>query len=172
MRSTATLALVLLALAGTAQAHVTVDPKAAPAGGFQVVRFRVGHGCHDTATTTGLSIQLPPGVAAVRPQPKAGWTLTIDRSSPRNVTAVTWRGQLPPDQFDEFAIYLRLPATAETLYFPTAQSCGDELESWTEIPSPGQDSHALRRPAPALQLTPAGSPASQPSPSPDDGHHH
>jgi len=163
MRSAA-LALSLLALASAAQAHVTADPKAAPAGGFQVARFRVGHGCHDTAATTRLRIEMPPGLATARPQPKPGWALVIDHGAGGAVTAVTWSGKLPADQFDEFAVYLRLPATAGALYFPTVQTCGRDEEQWTEVPDPGEDGHALRHPAPALQITPAGAP--------DDSHHH
>lgn len=155
-----------LALAGAAQAHVTADPGEATLGSYQAVRFRVGHGCNDRAATTALRIEIPDAVPSARPQPKAGWTLAIERAAddPSKVTAITWRGVLPPDQFDEFAVMLHLPATAGTLYFPAVQTCGDQETQWTEFPDAGETAHMLSRPAPALRLIPAAAPA--------EGHHH
>jgi uncharacterized protein YcnI len=144
-------------LASAAQAHVSADPREAAAGGYQAVRFRVGHGCHETAATTALRIQMPPGLQAARPQPKPGWTLSIEHGPGGAVTAVVWRGLLPADQFDEFAVLMHLPDAAGPLYFPTTQTCGAETEQWTQIPSPDGGPRPSR-PAPALRLTPASPP--------------
>ena len=160
-RAAAGLALALIATA--TQAHVTAEPREAPPASTQVVRFRVGHGCHETSATTALRIELPPGIATARGQPKAGWTLSTDHAADGSVTAMTWTGRLPGGQFDEFALLLRTPASAATLYFPVVQTCGPEEEQWTEIPDEGEDGHGLRHPAPALHITPAGPP--------ETGHH-
>jgi uncharacterized protein YcnI len=150
------LAAVLLA-APPALAHVAADPGEAPAGGYQAVRFRVGHGCSETATTTALRIEIPPGVPSVRAQPKAGWSLAFERRDGQ-VVAVTWAGALPPDQFDEFALFFRLPDAPGVLSFPAIQTCGGETARWT-----GRDA---RHPAPTLRLV------APPEASPQGGHQH
>jgi uncharacterized protein YcnI len=152
--------------AGAASAHVAADPSTVAAGGYQAVKFRVGHACSDAATTTALRIEVPEGVLSARAQPKPGWSLSLERSpdATRRVTAVTWRGALPPDQFDEFALFLHLPDTAGVLYFPAVQTCGSAQTRWTDVPEPGSTGR-LDHPAPSLRLTPA-------TPAPDAGHHH
>ena len=139
----------LLALPGAAGAHIVADPGRAEAGAYQAVVFRVGHGCGEAATTA-LRIEIPTEMASARPQPKPGWTLEIERRDGK-VSAVTWRGDLPADQFDEFAMLFKLPDQPATLYFPTVQSCGADESQWTEIPSAGE---RASHPAPALVVTP------------------
>ncbi|THD60442.1 YcnI family protein [Phenylobacterium sp.] len=154
-------AAILAASAVQAQAHVTAEPREAAAGATQEVRFRVGHGCHDTAATTALRVEMPPGLASARPQPKPGWTLAIAHRPDGTAGAITWTGSLPGDQFDDFAVLVRLPATEGPIYFPAVQTCGAEEERWTDIPAAGAG--APSHPAPSLRLGPAA---------PDGGHHH
>ena len=142
-------AALVAALPSTAAGHVAADPGRASAGAYQAVVFRVGHGCGEAATTA-LRIEIPTEMASARPQPKPGWTLEIERQDGK-VTAVTWRGELPDDQFDEFAMLFKLPDQPATLYFPTVQSCGADESQWTEIPSAGE---RASHPAPALVVTP------------------
>jgi uncharacterized protein YcnI len=155
-----------LAAAPVAQAHVSADPAQAQAGGYQVVRFRIGHGCSESQATTALRIEIPPGIAAARPQPKPGWRLSVEhRDGPTGpVSAVVWTGRLPADQFDEFAVMLHLPEAPGALYFPAVQTCGAAQAQWTEVPDPAETGR-LDHPAPTLRLTPA-------SGAPDGGHHH
>ena len=150
------LAAAALVCATPALAHVSVDPGEAKAGAYQVLRFRVGHGC-GTAATTALRIETPQSLASARPQPKPGWTLTIEKDGER-VSALVWRGVLPADQFDDFAILAKLPAEPGVLYFPTVQTCGADEAQWTQIPDPGEN--GLSHPAPALRVLPA-SPSSE-----------
>ena len=146
------LASAALVCATPALAHVSVDPGDAKAGAYQVLRFRVGHGCGNSATTA-LRIETPQALASARPQPKPGWSLTIEKDGER-VSALVWRGELPVDQFDEFAILAKLPAEPGVLYFPTVQTCGADDAQWTQIPDPGEA--GLTHPAPALRVLPAG----------------
>jgi periplasmic copper chaperone A len=157
------LALALAGAVSAAQAHVSAEPREAPARSMQVVRFRVGHGCHETAATTALRIEMPAGLGSARPQPKPGWSLSIEHGAAGAVTAIAWKGRLAGDQFDEFAVLVRLPAAPGVVYFPAVQSCGAEEEHWTEIPAPDTEAHTLTHPAPSVRLTAAA---------PDDGHHH
>jgi len=162
------LAAALAAGAGGACAHIVADPDQGPAGTYQAVRLRVGHGCGEAATTA-LRVELPETLALARPQPKPGWRLEIETAPgagevPPRVAAVTWRGELPAGQFDEFALLLKLPAEPTTLYLPTVQTCGADEAQWTELPDPGESAHDLSRPAPSLRVLPA--------PADGDSHHH
>ena len=143
-------ALVIAAAPLAAHAHVAASPTAAPAGSYAAVAFRVGHGCGAGAATTALRIELPEGLGSARPQPKTGWTLAIERDGDR-VTAVTWTGVLPDEQFDDFSLLLNLPKAPGVLYFPALQSCGDAQSQWIEIP--GAPGESLSRPAPVLRVT-------------------
>jgi len=158
--------LALLLAPAPLAAHVVAQPREAVVGSYQVVRFQVGHGCK-AAATTAVRIEIPPQVLSAHPQPKAGWTLTIERAPdhPSPVTAITWSGLLPTDQFEEFAVQFKLPTTPGTLYFPAVQSCGPIEAQWTGVPDSDDPPGALEAPAPALRLLPAPG-------SPDSGHHH
>jgi uncharacterized protein YcnI len=145
-------AALLLTCAAPAMAHISAEPRQAPAGAYQVVAFRVGHGC-GKAATTALRIELPAGLASARPQPKPGWTLKIERDGDRP-TAIVWTGELPADQFDEFAILTKLPDQAGPLYFPAFQTCGADEAPWNQVPDPGDAPGSLDHPAPSLLVTP------------------
>jgi periplasmic copper chaperone A len=149
-----------------AAAHVTLEAQQAPAHSYFKAVFRVPHGCA-ASPTVRLRIRMPEGVTAVKPQPKPGWkldTTRIDVVPPADdghggkitekVSEVTWsEGRLPDQQFDEFAILMRLPdSSGETLYFPVIQECEKGVSRWIEIPAAGKA--AGREPAPALRLTP------------------
>jgi uncharacterized protein YcnI len=163
MKTGLILALAAASTAGAANAHVSAEPAEAAAGSFQVVRFRVGHGCHETAATTALRIEVPAGLGSARPQPKPGWALSIEHDPAGAVKAVQWTGRLPGDQFDEFAVLVKLPADQASISFPAVQTCGNEAERWTETQDPAQPGRKLSHPAPSVRLTPAA---------PDSGHHH
>ena len=150
-------------LTGAALAHVSLaDPKAAP-GAYYTSFFRVGHGCAGSATTA-LRIEIPEGIVMARPQPKPGWTVSIEHvplATPamgeggkpvtERVSAIVWRGgPLPDAQWDQFGFMAKLPATPGKLYFPTVQTCESGEARWTETAAaPGQP---LSHPAPVLDV--------------------
>lgn len=151
----------LVAAAAPAFAHVTVAQSAAAAGSHSVVTFRIGHGCADSPTTA-LRIEIPQSVTGANPQPKPGWTLTIDHTG-KQASAITWSGgSLPADEFDEFSVMMKLPAQAGAIAFPATQTCVKSVEHWSE---PKGSQH----PVPTLTLTPAEMPDSMPGM--DMGHH-
>lgn len=171
-------ALALLAQTGAA-AHVTLaEPEAAP-NAYYVGAFRVSHGCGDSPTVA-FRVELPEGVSMARPQPKPGWTVEIEREAlpapvrsehgeiSERVSAVTWRGQLPADQFDEFALLMRLPNRAGPLYFRAMQTCESGGRAWADVAAAGQSSRDLLNPAPVLTIrAPAPAPVADPH-----AHHH
>jgi len=154
-------------LAGSVQAHVVMAPAEAMAGSYYAGEFRISHGCQDAATTS-VRIEVPESVLAARPRAKPGWTIEIERASLATptvsegreqrdrVAAITWRGNLPADQFDGFGVILKLPkALSGPLYLPVRQTCGAETVAWIEIPAAGQSWDALKHPAPVLTVEPS-----------------
>ena len=157
-----------LSLASPAAAHVVFSETQAQAGGYYTGFLRVTHGCGDSPTVS-FQVTIPDGVISARPQPKAGWTLRIDKaplaqpitgeggsSIKERVTAITWTGRLPADQFDEFGLSLKLPAAAGPLYFPAVQRCEKGENAWTTIPSSPEHWHHVPNPAPILILSAPG----------------
>ncbi|MBM3508207.1 MAG: YcnI family protein [Alphaproteobacteria bacterium] len=161
----APVAAATLLAALPASAHMAVEPAQAAANTTIAVGFRVGHGC-GTSPTTALKVRIPDGVTNARPQPKAGWTLTVVRGGPATpaaaadeaalpaVTEVHWTGGTLPNEFyDTFFIRMRLPNRPETtLYFPVVQECQGGVHRWIDVPQPGQPEPA--EPTPGLRLTP------------------
>jgi periplasmic copper chaperone A len=158
----AAVVLATACLARPAAAHVVLSQPAAPAGSYYTAYLRVGHGCAGSATTA-LRVEIPPELPVVRPQPKPGWTLTIEhaplaqpiqnegRTVTERVSAITWTGgPLPDPEWDEFGISAKLPSRTGPLYLPALQTCERGEERWVDRPVPGQ--HAAR-PAPVVTLT-------------------
>ncbi|MDP2125449.1 MAG: YcnI family protein, partial [Parvibaculum sp.] len=103
MRKTALAFGLAVSFAAPAFAHVTLDKSEAVAGSYYKATFRVPHGC-DGAATTRISIRVPEGVIAVKPQPKPGWVETTriakyagayenhGKTLTEGVVEVTWEG--------------------------------------------------------------------------------
>jgi uncharacterized protein YcnI len=161
----ASLASLVCALPA-AHAHVTLEQATAPAGSYQKLTFRIGHGC-DGAATRGLTVTLPENVIGAKPMPKAGWKITtVDgklsvpvESHGRAITSavreVSWvGGPLPDAYYDEFVMQVKLPDEPGKLYFRVVQQCGKVNVAWDEMP--GDTSVKLKAPAPMLEVLPAG----------------
>lgn len=163
-----------------ASAHVVLTVRSAPVGAFYTGAFHVGHGCGGSATTA-LRVEIPAAIADAKPQPKPGWTLEIEReplATPvdgeggervaTRTRAITWRGKLPNDEFDEFGLAARLPAEPGVLVFPVVQTCEHGETRWTEPPaSAGQPRPS--HPAPTLTVTPTAAAPAAAAPKADDG---
>lgn len=147
-------------------AHVELETEQTPANESYKAVLRVGHGC-DGKPTTALRVQIPEGVIAVKPMPKAGWALdTVKDKYERpydyygselteGVRQIAWTGgELRDDFYDEFVFVGQLtdfePGTV--LHFPTVQECPGGVHRWIEIPAAGQDPEELEGPAPQLTI--------------------
>lgn len=116
------MAAALLA-AASAHAHVSLEQGTMPAGSYQKLVFRVGHGCSGSATMA-VSIRLPEGFSAMRPMPKNGWNIE------RTPDSLTWRGgPLPDDFYDEFVMFGKMPAAGSHV-FKIVQSCQAGSANW------------------------------------------
>ena len=154
MRKFILIAALVAAAPVPSLAHVVAAPGEAKTGSYSAIAFRVGHACGAGDATLKLRVEIPDDVASARPQPKPGWTIDIKKDGDR-VTAVTWTGRLPDDQFDDFALLMKLPPQAGSLVFPVIQSCEKGESQWTEIPDPERPDEKLTRPAPTVRLIPA-----------------
>lgn len=165
-------AAALLSCGVGASAHVTLERSTVvPDTTYRGV-LQVNHGCRGAATTA-ISVTIPEGVIGVRPVPKPGWKLTIDRAAYKKPyklygetltegpRALTWSGgTLPDDEYDEFTFVARVTGdyvSGATLYFPVVQSCGATVSRWVEEPAPGQEPARLSSPAPAVHVIAAAS---------------
>ena len=163
-------AVAMLALAGPASAHVTVDAPGATKGGYAVLTFRVPNE-ETSAHTTGVRISLPAStpIASVSVQPHAGWTFTTKTSKlaqpirtddgevTEAVTEIDWTADsasagIGPGEFDEFRISAGPLPDTDTLTLPVVQSYSDgSVVRWIETPAPGTDTEP-EHPAPTLRL--------------------
>lgn len=163
----ATGALALLASAAPAAAHVTVNPREVPKGGFTKLAFRVPNERPDSGTVS-LEVSFPPEhpfrSLSVRPQP--GWTFTVeklklDKPIEREgedpvtevVSKITWSGGLiNPGEFNEFEVSGGpMPEKADQLVFKAVQTyASGEVVRWIEEPTAGAEEP--EHPAPVLKL--------------------
>jgi uncharacterized protein YcnI len=157
----------LVMLIPPALAHVTLEKSEAKPGAPYKAVFKVPHGCEGSATVK-ISVAIPEGVIAVKPMPKPGWQIEIEKGTyaasygfyhgaklAEGAKRITWSGgPLPDDYYDEFVLstFIAKELTPGTLYFPVDQSCETGRIAWSEIPAAGQSSHDLKAPAPGLVL--------------------
>lgn len=160
------MAAAAVLISTSAFAHASITPSTAPNGATVKVEITIPHGC-DGAPTDKLTVVVPEGFVAAKPQVKAGWQITIDTADyarsyemhgkpvTSGAVAVTWAGgSVPDDQFDEFV--LQGTVSVETpLSFVTTQYCGTASVVWDELAAEGQNPHALKHPAPVLTVTAA-----------------
>lgn len=166
-RATAALtALVALATASVASAHVTLQPDSAAAGDFTVLSVRVPNES-DTESTTKVAVQLPPGFAYVSYEPVPGWTTQVRTEKlaepvesefgpiTEEIREVTWTGkgqagQIKPGQFVDFPISTQIPGEdGDTLTFKALQTYSDgEVVRWIGAPD-------SEKPAPQVAVTAA-----------------
>jgi uncharacterized protein len=168
----AAVAVAFLAVATDASAHVTVNPKQAPAEAFTVLAVRVPNE-RDSASTVKVEVQMPPGVVGVSYEPTPGWSTKVvkarldqpvqtpDGPITEAVSTVTWTGdgsdagKIGPGQFRDFPISLQIPGRpGDVLTFKALQTYSNgEVVRW--IGSPSSD-----EPAPTVTVTATTSQAS------------
>lgn len=154
-----------LLTAGPAHAHVTLQPKEAPADSFVRLNVRVPNE-RDNARTEKVRVQFPPGVLALSYEPVDGWDIEVTKrkldqpaelhGEPVNeeVGEVSFTAQdgeaIRPGQFRDFGLSLRTPAKPNsTLTFKALQTYSNgEVVRWIGPPD-------SEEPAAQVQLIPA-----------------
>jgi periplasmic copper chaperone A len=164
--------LIIIATLATssASAHVTLESRQATIGSSYKAVFEVPHGCAGSATIK-IRVQIPEGVIAAKPMPKAGWNVEVIKGKyatdydyhgaklSEGVKEVVWSGgKLPDDNYDEFVISTFLTGALKPnaqLYFPVVQECEQGINRWIDIPADGEAvAHDRKSPAPAVKLMP------------------
>jgi len=173
-------AAALLAAAGAASAHVTVQPSTAAKGAAdQTFSFRVPNE-QDGASTTKVQVYFPADhpIPSVLVAQVPGWTATVqttklskpiqtdDGQVTDAVSEITWSGgAIRPGQYQDFTVDLgQLPSDTDALTFKALQTYSNgQVVRWIEEQQPGQPEP--ENPAPVLKLTaPAGTTASATAP--------
>ena len=156
-----------LALPAAAQAHVTVQPSQAPAGGFTRLDVRVPSE-DPSKPTTKVVVQMPPGFADASYAPVAGWRVTVAKrklATPiktddgdtlteelSRLTFTATGAGIKPGQFQDFGLSLGIPdkPVGTKLTFKALQTyAGGEVVRWIGAP-------ASEHPAPEVTLVAAG----------------
>ena len=173
----------LLAVPAMADAHVTVQPKEAPAGEFTRLDVRVPNE-EDDAGTTKVQVQMPPGFAFVSTEPVPGWKAEIKKqklSKPidaghgekisEQVSQVTWTGDgktgiVKPGEFQDFGLSVGVPddKPGTKLTFKALQTYqGGQVVRWIGPPEADKPAAQVTLTKPeteeAADITPASPPA-------------
>lgn len=152
-----------------ALAHPSFEIRSAVIGTSYKAVIKLPHGC-DGSPTKRVRVLIPEGVIGVKPKPMPGWSIeikrgTYERSYPyyhgaaltEGVKEIVWSGKLSDEFYDEFVFAAFLTdslAAGTTLHFPVYQECEKGAHAWADVPTPGQDAHALKSPAPGIALLP------------------
>lgn len=170
-------AVGVVALAGPASAHVTVNPNTAEQGSYTKLTFRVPTES-DTASTTRVQVFFPADepLALVEVKPHPGWSFTVtetklakpisDDDGPvtQAVSQISWTADsaaaaIKPGEFDEFDVSVGPLPEKLTIVFKALQTYSDgSIVRWIDPTVAGQPEPD--HPAPVLTLTKAGSTAS------------
>ena len=142
--------LLLFGAAGTAFAHVTVQPGEVPQGSFQVFTVRVP--TEKESATVEVRLAIPDGVTISRFEPKPDWTYEIERNADGKIVSVTWKAVGPglsATEFGEFRMQGRVADDATELVWKAYQTYADgEVAEWTGEPD-------ADRPASVTRVIPA-----------------
>jgi len=175
MRKTvsAAAAVAVLASAGPAAAHVTLQPQEAAAGGFARLNVRVPNE-RDKASTEKVRVQFPPGFLAISYEPVDGWDIEVKKrklDQPAElhgekvdeeideVSITAKKGEsIRPGQFRDFGLSLRIPEKpGATLTFKALQTYSNgEVVRWIGPPD-------SEEPAPQVKVAAAAEEAAAPA---------
>ncbi|WP_370413854.1 YcnI family protein [Streptomyces fradiae] len=162
----------VLLLAGTASAHVSVQPVGQAAkGGYATVNVKVPNE-RDNASTVKVEVNFPTDhpLASVMPQPVPGWKVEVTKAKlakplelhgkkiDQAVAKVTWTAdgsKIGPGQFQQFPLSLgQLPEDTDSLVLKAIQTYdNNEVVRWIEEPKEG--AAEPESPAPVLKLSAA-----------------
>ncbi|WP_027483866.1 DUF1775 domain-containing protein [Deinococcus pimensis] len=136
------LSLTAAVLASFALAHATVKTETGAsetlAGKSETYRLQVP--TEKPVATTEIRLVVPAGLKISRFMPVSGFVRTVERDASGNVTAVTWRGRVAPEEFMRFYFQATNPADTGTLAWKVYQKYADgSVVAWddssTETPA-------------------------------------
>ncbi|MDU0203142.1 MULTISPECIES: YcnI family protein [Paenibacillus] len=117
----------MLLIAGVASAHVTVYPKEATQGSYEMFTVRVPS--EKDIPTVKVEVKFPmDSVAVSRFEPKAGWTYEVAKDSAGKITGVTWKASgdgLASTEFGDFNMQGKVADTATQIVWKAYQTYKD-----------------------------------------------
>ncbi|MEA2254965.1 MAG: hypothetical protein QOG35_1010 [Solirubrobacteraceae bacterium] len=133
--------------ASAASAHVTIAPAASRPADLQRYRLLVPNESTDGKATTGVDVQLPPGITFALADAQPPWKVALVRRG-GEIAQIRWSGgSIPVDGYGELEFIARNPVRAGAATFKTLQRyAGGEVVRW--IGSPDSDT-----PSPTVQIT-------------------
>lgn len=163
--SMAAIWMLSLLWAGSAYAHVTVQPNETTQGSYE--KFVVRVPTEKEIATVKVEVRFPDSVTISRFEPKPGWTYQLTKDGSGKITGVTRSADgegLGPTEFGEFAMQGRVADDAREIVWKAYQTYqdgtvvewvgaagSDKPASVTEVkPKPagaGSDSHGHTAPA-------------------------
>jgi uncharacterized protein YcnI len=129
--------IAVLLLPAVAFAHVVVTPS--QVGVAERAIFSVSVPNEKRVAVTSIKLNIPKGVDDVLPTTTSGWTITTS-SNHDNVKAVTWTGNIPVGQREDFTFSAQAPAAATNLSWKAYQTYADgTVVRWEQNPANGKD---------------------------------
>ena len=142
------LSMASVLLSAQAHAHVSlIAPEHVAQGQSFKAVVAIPHGCEGSATTL-VTLHVPEGIVAVKPQPKAAWRISKIQQTytqpyayygsklTQGVKSLTWQGRLADDEYDEFvfqAYAAAIPAGVDKVFFKLEQQCENGKLMWTDV---------------------------------------
>lgn len=167
-------AVTALAIPAGAQAHVTVQPNTAVAGGYTVENIRVPNE-EEKGNTTKIEVKFPDGFANVSYEKVPGWSVSIktkklatpietdDGPVTEGVDTITFSGgKLPPGAFQDFPLSVKIPdgKVGDKLTFKAVQTYDTgKVVSWIGPPSSDTPAPQVTLAADKAAAAPASAPA-------------
>jgi uncharacterized protein YcnI len=151
----------MLAVSGTAWAHVTVSPEEVTAGDYETLTVSVP--TEKEVPTTEIRVEVPEGFLLSGVQPVPGWEHSFEEDG-GVVTAVTFSGgEIGPREFQHFLVQAQAPDEPGEYPWKATQTYEDEsMVEWTGAPD-------SEEPASVVEVVSGGSEDAETSPEPSEG---
>ncbi|MFC3883874.1 YcnI family protein [Bacillus songklensis] len=119
--------------AGTASAHVTVNPSTSAPGAWETYTVKVP--VEKEVPTTKVTVKIPKGLEYKQYEPVPGWTTTTEKDGSGNVTSITWTAigeGILPGQFQRFTFVAKNPDKEQEAAWDAYQYYKDNsIVEWT-----------------------------------------
>ena len=136
------IAIVVLFVASTAGAHVTVWPQQSQAGAPE--RYTVRVPTEGQVPTTSVELEVPADVTVTGVLVGAGYTYDARREGDR-IVAITWKLDIKPGEIGEFVFFARNPKAAQIAWKARQRFADGTSADWVGV-------EGDRRPAAVTRL--------------------
>ncbi|GFN30153.1 YcnI family copper-binding membrane protein [Paenibacillus xylaniclasticus] len=117
------LIVLMLALAGTVSAHVTVSPSETTQGAYEIFTVRVP--TEEQSETTTIELLFPEGVEISRVLPQPGWSYSFGNDADGGNASIVWTAEgagLKEGEFGEFKLQGKVADDVQELVWKAVQT--------------------------------------------------